>query len=185
MRPRAPDQRRLSLALAATSHRVGVMAVSDFNVKASLHMFLWTAVDQQALRKGKLAAKKLVRDGGGRNIDLSGLSFEPDGIVFPFRKALPFRNAYASIYRQFKPLLDEAGVTKDQWGFKVVGEPVDPMAAEPTSAATSVATSPVEMVSTKKEVTDPDIWPPSVPLKLARGIRCDKGCGMRVRGTGP
>ena len=161
------------------------MAESDFNVKGSFHMFLWTAVDQQALRKGKLAAKQLIRDGGGRNIDLSGLSFEPDGIAFPFRKALTFRNGYASIYRQFKPLLDEAGVTKDQWGFKVVGAPLDPMAAEPTSAAASVATSPVEMVATKKEVTDPDIWPPSVPLKLARGIRCDKGCGMRVRVAGP
>ena len=54
----------------------------------------WTAVDQQALRKGKVAAKQLIRDGGGRNIDLSGLSFEPDGIAFPFQKALTFRNAY-------------------------------------------------------------------------------------------
>ena len=76
-------------------------------------------------------------------------------------------------------------MTKDQWGIKVVGDPVHPEAAEPTSAATSVATSPVEMVSTKKEGPDPDIWPPSVPLKLARGIRCDKGCGMRVGGTVP
>ena len=122
------------------------------------------------MRKGKVAAKQLIRDGSGRNIDLSGLSFEPDGIAFPFQKALTFRNAYACIYRQFKPLLDEAGVMKYQWGFNVVGEPVDPMAAEPTSAATSVATSPVEMVSTRKEGTDPDIWPPSVPLKTARGI---------------
>lgn len=177
------------------------MAESNFTAKGLFLKFMWTAVDKQSLRKGQIAAKQLIRDGGGRSIDLEGLSFEPDGIVFPFKTATAFRSAYGCMSRVFKPLLDEAGLHKDQWGFKVIGDAVvtDPVATK--EEGTDPKATKVEVTDPRatkevtdqqeegtdpekpptKQGTDPSIWPPSVPLKLTRGIRCDKGCGMRVK----
>lgn len=113
---------------------------------------------------------------------MSGLSFEPTGIVFPFKTATKFRSAYACVARVFKPLLDEAGLTKDKWGFKVLGGPVEPTVA--VDPAVKVEPTEVEEpTAAMKGGTNPDIWPSSVPLKLARGIRFDKGCGLWVKGN--
>jgi hypothetical protein len=170
------------------------MAESDFLAKGLFQQFRWTAVDKKTLRQGQAAAKQLIRDGGTRNIDLAGISFDPDGIVFPFKAAVAFRTAYACISRSFKPKLDEAGVHKDKWGFKVIGESVGTKPAamkhegtDPEAMTEEVADPKVEGTNPKVEVTDPKvegtdsiIWPPSVPLKLTRGTQCDKvvACGL-------
>jgi hypothetical protein len=166
---------------------VGGMAESDFLVKGEFLQFRWTAVDQKTLRLGQAAAKQLIRDGGSRTIDLAGISFLADGIVFPFKTAVGFRAAYACIVRSLKPMLDEAGVHKDQWGLKVIGVCVG---TAPVAMKEEVTDPKVEGTTPKEEVTDPKvedpiIWPPSVSLKLTRSTQFDKGCGMRVRGAVP
>ncbi len=167
------------------------MAESDFLAKGMLRQFRWTAVDNKTLRQGQAAAKQLIRDGCTRNIDLTGISFDPDGIVFPFKAAVAFRTAYACISRCFKPKLDEAGVHKNQWGFKVIGDSVgtnpaakkhegpdsEAMPEEVTDPKVEGTDPEVEVTDPKVEGTDSIIWPPSVPLKLTSG--------MRVRGAVP
>jgi hypothetical protein len=175
------------------------MAASDFVVKGKFLRFRWTAVDKKTVRQGHAAAKQLIRDSvGGKNIDLQNMSFEPDGIVFPFKTAMVFRSAYACISRLFKPMLVEAGVQKSQWGFKVIGDPVvtdlevlkhegtEPDAkvegTDPKVEGTDPEAKQHEGTDPKVESTDSIIWPPSVPLKLTRSTQCDKGCGMRASG---
>ena len=163
------------------------MAESDFSAKGKFLQFRWTAVDNKTLRQGQAAAKQLIRDGCTRNIDLTGISFDPDGIVFPFKAAVAFRTAYACISRCFKPKLDEAGVHKNQWGFKVIGDSVgtNPAAKKhegtDAEAMTKEVTDPEDRTE-EVEVTDSIMWPPSVPLKLTRGTQCDKvvACGLGV-----
>jgi hypothetical protein len=173
------------------------MAESDFTVKGQFLRFRWTGVDKKTVRQGHAAAKQLIRDGGGgKNIDLHGMSFEPDGIVFPFKTAMVFRTAYACISRCFKPILDEAGVQKSQWGFKVIGHPVvtdleilQHEGTDPEVVSTDSEVEGTDPEAKQHEGTDPKvvstdsiIWPPSVSLKLTRSTQCDKGCGLRVRG---
>jgi hypothetical protein len=170
-------------ATCLTSPR-SMAAENFFKTKGKYHMYLLVSTDPKTLRLSKKVMGDLMQQGMRKStVDLSGVKLISEGIMFPFTNPLCFRSAYAWCTRNFRPLLEQAGVERSRWEWRAHGDPVAEAEAtnevtNPGLASGSCGLEPASPRSQAVEVTDPGLYPPSVPLKFCRGLQSvERSCG--------
>jgi hypothetical protein len=140
---------------------------SSFKTEGKYKMYMWTGNDPSTIQHGKAAMRELMREGMRKStVDLSGVKMVSEGVLIPFGEATGYRTAYGWVYRNLQPLLEKVKVEKSMWQWWAQG---DPVAEEVAESASSGLPPALPMLPTD-EVTNPSLYPPSVPLKISRGF---------------
>lgn len=187
-----PQKLRKPSSFAATSlTSLRIMANEDnlFKTKGKFKSYWVVSNDPRTIGQAKTVMKNLLQQGMRKStVDLSGVKLVSEGIIFPFVEPQCFKSAYGWCYRNFLPLLEKAGVHRSLWEWRPHGDPVaeeqtmgdDQGAALPSRIPDPAPPSrggPVFKLQAV-EVTNPGLYPPSVPLKFCRGLQSVKrSCG--------
>ena len=123
------------------------------------------------------------RAGLGRSVDFSRLEFLPDGgVSFPFVKPSDHRTAWGWLVRQLVPRFEQVGWPTNDLDWKGTSQDAPGTShARPDGVQTAMAPASSDDVQGTPLGTTPSsrpsvetavelhVWPPNVPLKIARG----------------
>ena len=155
-----------------------------FKTKGKYLMYVLVSTDPKTLRQIKKVMADLMQRGMRKTtVDLAGVKFISEGIIFPFTKPAYYGAAYAWCTRNFQPLLEKAGVERSLWEWRAHGdatsedEATDEVTNRCLASGSIGSESPLSMFQAVA-VPDPGLYPPSVPLKFCRGLQSVKrSCG--------